>query len=622
MKKILMVLLASMLVSGLVFGQFTRVAEIAMPTDGGASFGNILPGVDLDGDGMMEIYAINNNWSDGSITGELVPKIWKYEFKGENAGFELVWSAVLDYIPKQNTWPPLTCGDLDSDGKMEVIWGPINFTYGANPNPSRVVVFEVKGDGSDELGIADGNGNYTPNAQWNLNSADNANDRPFKWVVDDMDLDGTNELIMVTRAGDYHYVIASVDDVPDNGDGSETWTMEAYDTGNTLGTAYDMLYMDKALYHISSAGNITKVSFDGDNYVQHQTTSGQTLGSWNSATAVNIDGDETMEGIMASWSSSGQDVYLLQPVDDTLAVTVIANFADEISTDGRLYGTGTGDIDGDDLMDFVFGSRGASPDGAILRLEYKGGDITDAANYEKSVIDQEYWSEAGYRWMHVFIAELDGDPFQEVVYGEGTGAVAPMVVLDAEGSLPVELTSFAASVVNGDVKLDWTTATEQNNKGFEIQRKSENSDYRTIAFIDGYGTSAEAHSYSFVDDVTTTVGQFTYRLVQVDFSGEIAYSNEVEVDLSAPADFALAQNYPNPFNPSTKINFSLPASASVNLKIYNMLGQEVVSLINGESFDAGSHTVNFNASQLASGTYIYTISAGDFTASRKMTLLK
>jgi len=186
--------------------------------------------------------------------------------------------------------------------------------------------------------------------------------------------------------------------------------------------------------------------------------------------------------------------------------------------------------------------------------------------------------------------------------------------------LPVELTSFNASVVSNDVHLNWVTATEINNRGFEVQRKLE-SDFVTIGFIQGKGTTTEAQSYSFVDKDLQT-GQYSYRLKQIDLSGSYEYSNSIEVNINVPIEFNLAQNFPNPFNPVTTIRFGIAKESRVNLIIFNTLGEEVAVLLNNEFKDAGTYDVTFNASSLASGTYIYRLQAGDVVFTKKMILTK
>jgi len=189
--------------------------------------------------------------------------------------------------------------------------------------------------------------------------------------------------------------------------------------------------------------------------------------------------------------------------------------------------------------------------------------------------------------------------------------------------VPVELTSFTANVSGANVQLNWVTATELNNKGFEIQKKSTNGQFITLAFVNGMGTSTETHNYSFTDKCEP--GNFSYRLKKVDFNGAADISKSVEIVVN-PNRFELGNNYPNPFNPSTKISFSLSVDSKVNLNIFNILGQKVASLING-NVPAGTHEVKFNASNLNSGVYIYKIEATgidgqNFTSVKKMILNK
>ncbi len=193
------------------------------------------------------------------------------------------------------------------------------------------------------------------------------------------------------------------------------------------------------------------------------------------------------------------------------------------------------------------------------------------------------------------------------------------------GVVPVELTSFTAAAEKNQVTLNWQTATETNNRGFEIQRRSSNSDFVTIGFVEGKGTSTNSSSYSYTDKNVDNQA-FSYRLKQIDFDGSFEYSNIVEVDLSLPADFSISQNYPNPFNPSTSIRFALPVDAKVSVMLYNSLGEVVENLVEG-NFTAGNHTINFNAANLTSGTYIYKIYAKgfdgrEFAQSNKMVLMK
>jgi hypothetical protein len=198
------------------------------------------------------------------------------------------------------------------------------------------------------------------------------------------------------------------------------------------------------------------------------------------------------------------------------------------------------------------------------------------------------------------------------------------VTLNGPGVLPVELVSFTATANRGNAELRWSTATEVNNYGFEIER-SQTADWQKVGFVGGAGTSNSPKEYSFSDKNIST-GKYSYRLKQIDRDGKFEYSQSVEVAIGqAPQKFALLQNYPNPFNPSTKIQYSLENAVQVSLKVYNVLGEEVATLVN-ELQEAGSYTVPFSANNgtvtLSSGVYLYRLEAGQFVSTKKLVLMK
>ena len=208
--------------------------------------------------------------------------------------------------------------------------------------------------------------------------------------------------------------------------------------------------------------------------------------------------------------------------------------------------------------------------------------------------------------------------------------------------ISVELVSLNATLSKNSVKLDWTTATETNNQGFEILRRTQNdNEWEKIGFVPGFGTTTEPKSYSFTDpDIVGTTGNYKYRLKQIDFDGSFEYSNEIEVEVDfTPKEFVLYQNYPNPFNPTTKIKYSIPTPPSsspllkgrnevgfVSLKVYDVLGNEVATLVNEEK-QPGVYEVEFDShsdegQNLSSGIYFYTLKAGNFISIKKMVLLR
>ncbi len=190
--------------------------------------------------------------------------------------------------------------------------------------------------------------------------------------------------------------------------------------------------------------------------------------------------------------------------------------------------------------------------------------------------------------------------------------------------IPVSLSEFTADKINNKVILKWSTASEANNKGFEIQRlfhSNSSNEWKSIGFIEGFGTTEKIHFYSFEDD-NVNQGSYSYRLKQVDFNGSTEYSKVIQVSISGPLEFSLNQNYPNPFNPSTIIKFSIPKeSMFTTLKVFNSLGEEVRTLIKKE-LPAGNHEIHFNADKLSSGVYFYVLTADKFIASRKMIIMR
>jgi hypothetical protein len=188
-------------------------------------------------------------------------------------------------------------------------------------------------------------------------------------------------------------------------------------------------------------------------------------------------------------------------------------------------------------------------------------------------------------------------------------------VMLSDNALPITLESFIGSVVNNNVNLTWKTGSETNNSGFEVYRNDQK-----IGFITGKGTTNEEQSYSY-SDKNLQPGKYSYKLKQVDYNGNFEYYNlSNQVVITAPKKFTVGQNYPNPFNPVTKIAYSIPMDSKVTIKIFDVLGREVYSLDQQQL--AGYHDFPFDASNFSSGIYFYKITAGDFTAIKKMLFIK
>jgi hypothetical protein len=526
---------------------FPRTFEIKDPSGLELAFGNIIAGVDFDQDGLPEIYAVNANYIDREY--EMIARIYKFEWNSTTATWDSVWgSEATQYLPQQNTYPALTWGDIDKDGKPEIYWGPSNFLDPSiNPNPYRVLVYEYPGDGTDNMGVGDGFGGFEANAKTQIVTQDNFNVAPIKFVIADPDNDGQDELIFSNQAAgtnNFHVGILSVSDIPDNGGGLETWTLEysGLNEPNLTGTGnkWDFVVVGPFIGLFNADGRTSLLEYYNGNWVSYPVQSGVAGGNSSFKGSVVLAFSDSSSAVyVGSWLSG--KVYLIDKPDDvdSLVSYEIADFSPYAV---RLNGAGAGDLDNDGNPDMVFGSRYMSTNTAkvpLLRLEYLGGDRKIPSSYEMSIIDSAYWDKNGDMGV-ICVANIDGDPADEVLY------------------------------------------TQMYSRG------NANDDPMPIVVLDM---------------------QFT------------PVSVEKENDF-VPAQFYLDQNFPNPFNPTTEIKFGITESVNIDLRIFDALGREVAIIINNEYMSAGNYNIKYDASNLASGNYIYRMTAGTNTVSRKMQLLK
>ncbi|KAF0139513.1 MAG: Filamentous hemagglutinin family outer membrane protein [Stygiobacter sp.] len=523
----------------------TRTAEIKEPSGkevGG--FGGVIAGVDFDKDGKPEIYACNTNMVDRAY--ELVPRIYKFELNPVTAKWDSVWSATSP-LEKQNTWPAFTWGDLDKDGRPEIYWAPVNFS--PYPDVARILVYEYPGDGSDNMGVADGLGGFLPNAMTNILTGAGLNIRPIKFAIADPDNDGKDELIFVDRQPTMHIGVLSVSDIPNLGGGTEKWTVE-FDASTiaeikATSAKYDVAVLNGVIYAWDGSGRVVSVKYTGGAWklVKVQ-TSLNVIGSFKGSQVVDINNDGKKEILLADWftntKGAGAKVWLLQQNADTLQGTALVDL--EPLGAVRLNGAGSGDLDNDGKLDFVCAARydaNNSRKVPVFRVEYQSGDITAAASFTASVIDSAYWTKNGDMDV-VVVANVDGDKDSEVLYTQG------------------------------------------------YSRGNANDDRMPLIVLDSKYTKVS------VEKITSNI----------------------------PTEFYLEQNYPNPFNPSTQIRFGITEASNVELKVYDILGREVVTLIDREFMNAGVYNVKFNAVDLASGIYIYKLTTGNHSISKKMQLMK
>jgi len=190
---------------------------------------------------------------------------------------------------------------------------------------------------------------------------------------------------------------------------------------------------------------------------------------------------------------------------------------------------------------------------------------------------------------------------------------------------PVELTSFTSSASGKEITLSWSTSSEINNSGFEVERRDAGSDMQDVwvkaGFVIGNGNSSDIRNYEFTEKGLNS-GKYKYRLKQIDFNGNYEYfelANDVIIGI--PAKYYLSQNYPNPFNPVTNLEFEIPELGFVTLKIYDVMGRELITIVN-ENKEPGYYKVKFDAGNLSSGVYFYRMTAREFVAVKKFVVLK
>jgi len=311
----------------------------------------------------------------------------------------------------------------------------------------------------------------------------------------------------------------------------------------------------------------------------------------------------------------GGSVLAVAPTGQANTITTTPNGANGLNV-SWINGNGTSRlVIINTVNSFTNPTNGTEPTGN-LTYSGSGEQVVYSGNAKGSPIIVTGLTTNGTYWFRVF--EYNGSG-TSTNYLTSTDAGNPN-----QGTNPVTLASLNSNITGRNVKINWTTAEELNNSGFEIERAevgTKNTDYNKVTFVAGNGTKNTPTNYSY-EDKNLNTGKYKYRLKQIDFNGNFEYFNlNGEIEIGVPKKYDLSQNYPNPFNPTTKINFDLPQDSKVELRIYDMLGREVTTLVN-EVRTAGYYTVELNASQFTSGTYFYRLNAGDFSMVKKLVILK
>jgi hypothetical protein len=530
--------------------------------------------------------------------------------------------------------------------------------------------------------IAPGQTNYLPNSSFTIvpTVQQNVNLRPTRFVVTDIDNDGTLEVVFPDRYGKYggyYFGVISVDDIPDTGDGTEIWTLEmiGHDFGDLtavpIENKYDVAVIDSTFYTPCEI-EVSKCSYSNGIWTYSSLSPIAGGASFITAQVVDLEGDGTEEIVVGTYhwgNDSEKGVYLLQEKGDTLFHTKLAS----IAPGERLIGGAHGDIDQDGYLDFVFGTRFADPDGAIYRLAYRGGDIANPENYEFSCIDSLFGGEG--IWSNIQIANMDADADLEVVYTSSipvAGFIAgtiDIVVLDYSDSLFVRSGTIAVPekhLNTGGVGNMIAGVDLDGDTNFEIYLVNDNwRDTPSEIIPRIYKLEYDGFDWGVVWQATAPIpAQNTWpaltisdldqdgkpellwgpannfvagnpsppRILVYESLGDGSDIFGVEV-ISAtarnrlvPTAFALHQNYPNPFNPGTTLGFDLCRTTNVNLVVYDLVGREVISLVN-RRMEVGNYEVFWNGnyangSLIPTGVYIARLTTPEYSHSIKMVLMK
>jgi hypothetical protein len=502
-------------------------------------------------------------------------------------------------------------GDINGDGYDDVIVGGSGYFdiyYGGNPmdNISDLTINGASSFGETVSDAGDVNNDGYDDVIVGANDYNSAKGSAFIYFGGNP----MNNTVDVTLNGEnaYDYFGQAVSGAGDlNNDGYDDVVVGAPDYSSSTGRAYvfyggspmnseaDIIMTGEAAnnrfgFSVSGAGNV-----NGDAY------------------------DDVVVGARGYDSYRGKAYIYLggSSMDNTSDITMTGeniwdNFSYSVSN--------AGDINHDGYDDVIVGAYGFNSSTGRVYVYYGGSTMDNNADV---IIDGEKENDS-FGSSVSFAGEVNGDGYDDIITGTGSYPYngKAYIYSDDSAPLPIELISFTGKVVNNKVELNWQTATEVNNYGFEILRSAQNEfgNWIKIGFVNGCGNSNSPKRYKYIDDNPTGSNKFLYRLKQIDTDGNFDYTDIIEVDI-IPTEFNLSQNYPNPFNFSTRIKFSLPTATGLHLELINLVGESIRTILAGK-YEAGFFEVEVDLSDLPSGLYFYKLQSDNIVKVKKLMLLK
>lgn len=621
MKNLYLLIFAISMVTGVVFAQTAgsgfdlRDPSIDLTTEEvnaiAVKIAGSTTGIDFDNDGKFEFVTRADNTADSDC------QLRVYEYSADNTLAEQGSGVKIAVTTRQTGYiRGLLVANVDGDAANEVL-----VSYEGSNGSERIAVYDVNSSFAFSL----------------VDTVITGDDPVGIGYAGDTDSDGNPEFIFANIAA-----AANVRAVEWDGSG---WTIisttvvtgggQSLDMGNTDGDANKEIFI---LRDNSGTAELVGLqyatgAFSADATISNNVAANASTKTHTHVKIADLDGDSDNEVIVVVNDNDGtgagttRALYVFENTGssnydrDETAATGLFSQAD------RITAIEVGDADADGSPELYY-SLEATGSGSVLFREHTGSanafataDFGSATTMVSSMGTNVEAGAIGFGVGSSF--QLDGDTYRDIVVATMTTTTKDIYTLESttgDAGLPVELSHFTATRNGNGVTVVWSTATEQNNLGFEVQRSVAGGSFSKIAFVEGHGTTNAPQSYSYVD--ASAAAKASYRLKQIDRDGKFTYSQTVEVNNAGTvASYGLGQNYPNPFNPATTISFALPVAGQVSLKVYDMLGKEVATLVNGVR-PAGENHASFNAATLPSGMYFYTLRSASFSATKKMMLVK